>query len=190
MSAGYATALEPYRVQVISYRLLPQGWPPGLRLRVAVLTDFHAHPRCMGEAEIVAVVARTNALAPDITVLLGDYGSQSPGPVPFERVAAILRGLVAPKGVYAIQGNHDWGDDREARRRGYGPTRAERALRGGRAYRSSRTRQCGSTFRHRYGSPVWRARRHRGGRGCSSSSSSSVSTPSTRRFGMCQRKSP
>ncbi|WP_238196409.1 metallophosphoesterase [Methylobacterium tardum] len=130
MSAGYATALEPYRVQVTSYRLSPQGWPPGLRLRVAVLTDFHAHPRCMGEAEIVAVVARTNALAPDVTVLLGDYGSQSPGPVPFERVAAILRGLVAPKGVYAIQGNHDWGDDREARRRGYGPTRAERALRG------------------------------------------------------------
>ncbi|MDP4006384.1 metallophosphoesterase [Methylobacterium sp. NEAU K] len=107
MSAGYATAFEPHRVQDTNYRLSPQGWPPGLRLRIAVLTDFHAHPRCMGEAEIAAVVARTNALAPDLTVLLGDYGSQSTGPLPFETVANILRDLTAPKGVYAIQGNHD-----------------------------------------------------------------------------------
>jgi len=129
LSTGYATALEPHRVQVTSYRLSPPNWPGGLRLRVAVLTDFHAHPRCMGETEIAAVVSRTNALAPDVTVLLGDYGSQSTGPVPFETVARLLSGLEAPKGVYAIQGNHDWGDDREARRRGHGPTRAERALR-------------------------------------------------------------
>lgn len=128
MSAGYATAFEPHHVRVTTYRLSPRCWPPGLRLRVAILADFHAHPRCMGEAELVAVVARTNALAPDLTVLLGDYGSQSAGPVPFETIAGILRGLAAPKGVYAIQGNHDWGDDRDARRRGRGPTRAERAL--------------------------------------------------------------
>ncbi|MFC6741749.1 metallophosphoesterase [Methylobacterium tardum] len=129
ISTGYAMAFEPYRVQVTTYRLSPQGWPPGLRLRIALLTDFHAHPRCMGEAEIAAVVDRTNALAPDLTVLLGDYGSQSAGPVPLETIAGILRNLTAPKGVYAIQGNHDWGDDREARRRGHGPTRTERALR-------------------------------------------------------------
>lgn len=129
LSTGYATALEPHRVRVTSYRLAPPRWPRGLRLRVAILSDIHAHPRCMGEAEIAAVVARTNALAPDVTVLLGDYGSQSAGPVPFETVARLLSGLKAPRGVFAIQGNHDWGDDRDARRRGYGPTRAERALR-------------------------------------------------------------
>ena len=128
LSAGYATALEPHRVQVTSYRLAPPNWPRSLRLRIAILSDFHAHPRCMGEAEIAAIVTRTNALAPDLTVLLGDYGSQSAGPVPFETVARLLGGLTAPRGVFAIQGNHDWGDDREARRRGHGPTRAERAL--------------------------------------------------------------
>jgi hypothetical protein len=128
MTAGYAMAFEPHRVQVTTYRLSPRGWPSGQRLRIAVLTDFHAHPRCMGEAEIAAVIARTNALAPDIIVLLGDYGSQERGPVPLDAVVSILRDLTAPKGVYAIQGNHDWGDDREARRRGQGPTRAERAL--------------------------------------------------------------
>lgn len=129
MGAGYATAFEPYRVQIATYRVSPQGWPPGLQLRVAILSDFHAHPRCMGEAELAAVVATTNALEPDLTVLLGDYGSQSAGPVPIETVARILGGLKAPRGVFAIQGNHDWGDDREARRLGRGPTRAERALR-------------------------------------------------------------
>jgi len=40
-----------------------------------------------------------------------------------------MRGLVAPKGVYAIQGNHDWTDDKLALRRGQGPTRVERAFR-------------------------------------------------------------
>lgn len=129
IGAGYAMAFEPHRVQVTTHRLCPPRWPTGLRLRIAILTDFHAHPRCMGEPEIAAIVARTNALAPDLTVLLGDYGSQSPNPVPFARIAGLLQGLRAPKGVYAIQGNHDWGDDREARRRGNGPTRAEHALR-------------------------------------------------------------
>ena len=125
---GYATAIEPHGVRVIHYRLTPGHWPAGLRLRVAILTDFHAHPRCMGEAAIAAVVEQTNALAPDLTVLLGDYGSQSRVPVPPETVASLMRGLVAPRGVFAIQGNHDWGDDREARLRGHGPTRVQRAF--------------------------------------------------------------
>ncbi len=129
MGVGYATALEPHRVRVTTYRLSPRTWPTGLRLRVAILSDFHAHPRCMGEAELAAVVARTNALDPDLTVLLGDYGSQQRGPVPVAAIADILHGLTARRGVYAIQGNHDWGDDRDARRRGHGPTRAEVALR-------------------------------------------------------------
>ncbi|MGU3287121.1 metallophosphoesterase [Methylobacterium mesophilicum] len=128
-TAGYATAFEPHRVQVRRYRVCPPPWPAGLRLRIAVLTDFHAHPRCMGADAITEVVARTNALEPDLTVLLGDYGSQSRGAVPFETVAERLSGLRAKRGVYAIQGNHDWGDDRAALRRGHGPTRAERALR-------------------------------------------------------------
>ena len=128
-SAGYATAVEPHRVQVKHYRLCPQHWPADLQLRVVVLADFHAHPRCMGEKAIADVVACANALAPDLTVLLGDYGSQSQGAVPIETVATLLSGLKAQKGVYAIQGNHDWGDDRQARKKGHGPTRAEHALR-------------------------------------------------------------
>lgn len=83
----------------------------------------------MSEADLRTVIARTNALQPDLTVLLGDYGSQEPGPIPPEIIANLMRELVAPKGVYAIQGNHDWTDDNLALRRGRGPTRVERAFR-------------------------------------------------------------
>lgn len=129
LGANYATAIEPHRVALTRYGLTPGSWRAGRSLRVAVLTDFHSHPRHMGEAELEAVVARTNALEPDLTVLLGDYGSQSAGPTPPETVARVLRGLEARHGVFAIQGNHDWTDDRATFRRGSGPTRVERALR-------------------------------------------------------------
>ena len=125
----YATATEPHGVRITTYRFTPSRWPTGVRLRVAVLADLHAHPRSMGEAELRAVVESTNALRPDVTVLLGDYGSQSAGPVPPEVTANLLRDLVAARGIYAIQGNHDWTDDDEALRLGHGPTRVERAFR-------------------------------------------------------------
>ena len=126
--AAYATAVEPFHVQVTRYGLTPNRWPSGVKLRIAILTDFHAHPRCMGEADLSAVVTRTNALMPDVTVLLGDYCSQSPNPLSPEAVVSELERLAAPLGVYAIQGNHDWADDRLAMRRGFGPTRTEQAF--------------------------------------------------------------
>lgn len=128
-TSAYAQGIEPHRVRLTHYALTPPGWPVGQSLRIAMLADFHAHPSCMGEAEISEVVARTNALRPDVIALLGDYGSQSRGPIPPEVVARILKDLHAPQGVYAIQGNHDWTDDRDAWHRGAGPTRVERAFR-------------------------------------------------------------
>src|SRR3954465_13181361 len=127
LGIGYATAIEPKQIRVTRYRFTPERWPAGLRLRVVLLTDFHAHPRNMNEADLAAVVARTNGLEPDVTVLLGDYGSQSRGSIAPEVVADLMRNLAAPQGVYAIQGNHDWTDDHEAVQRRGGPTRAERA---------------------------------------------------------------
>ena len=124
----YAAAIEPKQIHITRYRFTPERWPVGLQLRVALLADFHAHPRNMNEQDLATVVERTNALQPDVTVLLGDYGSQSPGPVAPEVVADLMRGLVAPKGVYAIQGNHDWTDDPAAMQRRGGPTRVARAF--------------------------------------------------------------
>lgn len=129
---GYAGAVEPgMRLRVQPWRLRPPGWPRGWRLRIAVLADLHMGGPWMPLSRLRRVVAETNALEPDITVLLGDYiaGHRFVGtPVPVAETAAALTGLHAPLGVHAILGNHDWWDDRTAQRARSGPTLAHRAL--------------------------------------------------------------
>jgi predicted MPP superfamily phosphohydrolase len=68
-----------------------------------------------------------------VVVLLGDY-LPSPGlrrfadPIVEDEIAEALAPLTAPRGVYAILGNHDWWEDSEAMRRRAGPTRIGKAL--------------------------------------------------------------
>lgn len=126
--AGYATEVEPNHVRTTRYALTPPGWPAGRPLRIALIADTHSNRSNMGETALADVVARTNALDPDLVLLLGDYCSQDPGRLEPEQVAGILSGARGRLGTYAVQGNHDWGDDRAARRAGHGPTRTERAL--------------------------------------------------------------
>ncbi len=124
-----AGGFTPPRVVLTRHRVHPAGWPAGRPLRVAMLADLHANRSNVDEADIEALVEQANALDPDLTVLLGDYCSQDRGALLPEQVAARLRGLRARLGVFAVQGNHDWRDDRVAMRSGRGPTRTERAFR-------------------------------------------------------------
>ena len=114
-SAAYGFGFSPFAEPVITrHALTPRGWPAGLRLRIAVLADLHAGAPLMSLERVGRIVAAANALAPDMTVLLGDYGPVSRlvrQPYAPEEVAAILGGLRAPHGVFAIAGNHDWWED-------------------------------------------------------------------------------
>lgn len=118
--SSYAVAEPRFGLAVRRYRLSPAGWPEtGTPLRIAAIADIHACEPWMPARRIAAIVARTNALKPDITVLLGDYIT---GPFPSEPLAPEVWGgalakLEAPLGVYAILGNHDWWDDVEGTRR-------------------------------------------------------------------------
>ncbi len=116
--AAYAFGVEPYAGPAITrYRLTPPSWPPGLRLRIAALADLHAGPPAMTLDRLGGIVAATNAEAPDMVVLLGDYGPNTPllgAPYARTEVAAVLAGLRAPQGRYAIAGNHDWWEDEGA----------------------------------------------------------------------------
>ena len=115
--AGYGVGIEPYRLVMQHHRVTPAGWPPGLTLRVAALADLHAGAPMMTEARIEQIVAATNALAPDIVLLLGDYGATSrfvTRVLPQADVARRLAALRAPLGVFAVNGNHDWWEDRAA----------------------------------------------------------------------------
>lgn len=123
--AAYGFGLEPYwGPRVARYRLSPPGWPPGRSLRIAALADLHAGAPAMTLDRIATIVATTNALAPDIVVLLGDYGPTTPligPPYPHAEVCALLAGLRAPLGRYAVAGNHDWWEDEGAMARRGGP---------------------------------------------------------------------
>jgi uncharacterized protein len=120
-TAVYAAAIEPERLVTTSYRLTPPGWNAG-RLSVAAIADLHAGGPNMAAEHIRRVVDATNALRPDLVVLLGDYVAHHRFVT--ERVpAAVWAGefarLAAPLGVWAILGNHDWWFDVRPVRRAF-----------------------------------------------------------------------
>ena len=128
----YAFGIEPlYRLVVTRYAPVLPRWTPGLSLRVAVLADFHVGQPFMPLARIAEIVDATNALKPDLILMLGDYPA---GPsvtyrkIPLTDFARVVAPLKAPLGVYSILGNHDWWDDEEAQRRLAGPVQARRVL--------------------------------------------------------------
>jgi hypothetical protein len=126
---AYATGIEPYLFRTTAYRLSPKGWPDGLRLRVAVIADLHAHERFLGPAALRQILEKVQAEKPDVILHLGDYCSQHRGAMTPEGVAAILGEARAPLGTYAILGNHDWTDDLAVQHHGEGLPRAAQALR-------------------------------------------------------------
>lgn len=132
--AGYAFGIEPaYRLVLTHYRLTPPGWPPALHLRIAVIADLHACKPWMDLPRIEEIVARTNALKPDLVLLLGDYQASyrwKSGLLPVDVLAGALAQFRAPLGTHAILGNHDWWDDERAQIAGHGPVVLRRALEG------------------------------------------------------------
>ena len=130
-TTAYGFGIEPERLRVTSYNLSPPQWPSDLKLKIAVIADLHACDPWMSLQRIEGIVERTNALNPDITVLLGDYvvsQRRVTRVIPAPEWASVLGGLKAPLGVHAILGNHDYWDDREVQREGRGPTAARRGL--------------------------------------------------------------
>lgn len=114
---AYAGVIEPrFRLVVTGYTLRVPRWTAAHgRMRIAVIADLHACEPWMPPARIAEIVAEANRLAPDLTLLLGDYvagmGRFRTAVVPIEVWAAALAELEAPLGVHAVLGNHDWGAD-------------------------------------------------------------------------------
>src|ERR1700678_3420376 len=103
-TAAYAAAIEPGRLVTTTYRITPPGWQAS-RLRIAAIADPHAGGPNMTLAHIRRTVDETNALAPDVIVLLGDYVATHrfvTEHVPNAAWAAEFARLAAPLGVYAI----------------------------------------------------------------------------------------
>jgi predicted MPP superfamily phosphohydrolase len=130
--SGYGLAVEPiWRLDVTRYRVAPTGWPRDLKLKIGVIADLHAGGPAMPADRIRAIVANTNALKPDLIVLLGDFAAShrfKTRSVAPEVWSGALGELTAPLGVHAILGNHDWWDDIAAQRARRGPVLGRRML--------------------------------------------------------------
>ena len=110
--AVWALAIEPRLLRVRPRELALPGWSEGLDgLRVAVLADLHAGAPPVNERRLHAIVAKVNAEAPEIVIILGDFLAHDgpfEAPLEPEQVIAPLAALAAPLGVFAVLGNHDW----------------------------------------------------------------------------------
>ncbi len=105
--------IEPNRLVVRHETIQIDQWPRELNdIRIAVLSDIHAGGAFIDERKLRTIVERTNALQPEMIVILGDYiagdGRRHPLRMTPELFAPILKDLHAPLGVYSVLGNHDW----------------------------------------------------------------------------------
>jgi predicted MPP superfamily phosphohydrolase len=105
-ATGVAHALAVADPEIERVTLRIAALPRGLQgLRIAQITDLHVGPAIRADA-VAELVARVNALAPDVVVITGDlvdgFVDQLAGEV------AALRGLQAPLGCFFVTGNHEY----------------------------------------------------------------------------------
>src|SRR6266404_5011297 len=121
--AIWSSLIEPNRLIVHPETIQIDKWPPELSgLRIAIISDIHTGAPFINDQKLKDIVDKTNALNPDLVVLLGDY--MSPNSWHSHRVepevsAASLKNLKAPLGVYSVLGNHDWWYNGERVRRAF-----------------------------------------------------------------------
>lgn len=93
------------RVDVVKHRVRAP-----LTMRLAFASDFHAGPTTH-PAQLDAAAAALDAARADVLLLGGDYVFLSSRDI--DALADRLRDVHAPRGKFAVLGNHDlWADDR------------------------------------------------------------------------------
>jgi len=111
-AAIQATFIEPKTLVVREYDVASPHWR-GAPLRIAALGDLHIGSPHVPPERVTEVVARVNALEPDLVVLLGDYipghaGWETREAQEVERIEAGIAALTALEGEkIAVIGNHD-----------------------------------------------------------------------------------
>lgn len=103
--AVYSFFIEPRLLNVRRYTEQLRS-NPTTKFRIVFLSDFHAGgrvPRGWWER----ITLETNALAPDIVVLAGDFVAKYAKDI---HELAPLKGISASQGAYFVLGNHDFMD--------------------------------------------------------------------------------
>ncbi len=114
-ASGYAYEIEPAHLKVARHDIKIDGWPkPAAGLKIGQLSDLH----CQDDRSVARTAHAARmllALRPDIVFLTGDYISNGQGTHWASASAEALAPLkAAPRGVFAILGNHDYPGGRSA----------------------------------------------------------------------------
>jgi uncharacterized protein len=116
--AGDSVLLEPNRPQIVRQQIVLQRWPERLNgFTIALLSDFHYDPHFSAHP-LKAAIGMVNDLRPDLIALTGDFvsmpllsGDDKKAASDAEPCADLLRQMQAPRGLWAILGNHDFFTD-------------------------------------------------------------------------------
>lgn len=121
--AVYATRIEPYYLDITRITLpLPRLAPVFDGYTIAQISDWHIGGWMM-PARMLDIAAVVSDLNVDLIVVTGDFVNGL-WPSAVDDIAAILDGLQAADGVYAILGNHDHWTDAPTIRRAIRASRA------------------------------------------------------------------
>lgn len=111
LCVAYGYFIEPQRLVITRQNLDLPNWPEQLDgYKIVAIGDIHAGSNGVDDAKLRRIVEDTNALKPNLIVLLGDYVSEKNETelrMPISEIADGLVGLSAPDGVLAVLGNHD-----------------------------------------------------------------------------------
>ena len=111
LCVAYGYFIEPHRLVITRQNLALPNWPAQLDgYKIVAIGDIHAGSNGVDDAKLRRIVAETNALKPNLIVLLGDYVSEKNETelrMPISEIADGLVGLSAPDGVLAVLGHHD-----------------------------------------------------------------------------------
>ena len=117
LPAVWAFVIEPRWVAQREIDHAVPNWRGPAGLKVAVASDWHFSRRplwrVMTPERARALVDEINAAKPDVILLPGDFLAEpdyvpEKAATPEAEIAAILGGLRAPFGVFAVLGNHEW----------------------------------------------------------------------------------
>jgi predicted MPP superfamily phosphohydrolase len=100
----YSMYIEPFDVRVSTVPVEGPAFFPDRPLRIVHLSDLHVERTTKREEDLLATI---DDLDPDMIVLTGDYIhiTRKNDPAALEHTRALLAGLHAPYGVYAVIGS-------------------------------------------------------------------------------------
>jgi len=113
-AATFSLTEASFGLAITRYSVKMPGWGTRPPLTLCAVADLHAGEPWMTLDRVAHIVETANALRPDLMVVLGDLPAHYrliTRNYPPAEIAAVLAGLRAPLGRYAVLGNHDWWDD-------------------------------------------------------------------------------